>query len=176
MNWETFRTDLVSFGRLLRYPTPAGADSKLARELLQGKPVVSSVGVRPETLVLVTVWRLACWSRSITLLIAPEQDACDFFILAHNMLVQAEEDLRERIWFVPAGRGMTCAHSDIMGVVRCHSGVLGLTLDQKIKEPLTVLVPNVDRVAGPHLKYLSRWTSRPGTTVLFNAPKRGMVV
>ena len=176
MKWEQFRSDLRGFARLAYYTIPFGTDSLLIRRLLRGEPSISSVGSKLETLALVMCWRVACWPRSMTLVVTPcERYTRKLIRIAHGMMMEAEDVLRDRVWFTARRQGMTCAGSDIIGVAHCSSGTLGMTLPDGT-EPLTFLVPNLDLIPGCHQKYLRRLTSRKGTTAIVNAPRDGSIL
>lgn len=170
MNFERFRTDPRSFGRLAHYTIPNGPDSKLFRDLLAGKPTIGCAGVSQETLAFYLCWRIACWPRSTTLVVTPHPDDVRLlFARAHAMMSKAEHELREEVLFGRDGASMSCAYSDVLGAVHCPSGILGTELPQTT-EPLTFLIPDFHRIPRPHLSYASRWAARPHTFTILNSP------
>lgn len=176
MTWDELRTDLRAFARLAHFTVEPGPDSALLRRMHAGRAFAPCTGVSLKMLALVMCWRVACWPRSTTLIVTPRLDISKRLIrIANHLMARAHEDLRARVLFVPRDEGLTCANSDIVGAVHCSSGTLGLSLPVS-REPLTFLIPNVDRIPGCHLKYVPLMLSRPGTTVVVNSPRQGSIL
>lgn len=176
MNWDRYRTDLRAFGRLAQQSVAYGKDSKLARSLLAGDTSIGAVGASLEMLALVILWRVACWPKSTTLVVTPwESQATTLFALAQQMISESEAVLADRVIFAGGGKGLSCAAGTKLGAVHCSPGTLGRELpDVSTPEaPLLVMVPSLDLVPGPHLKYAARLATRKGTAVLFNLLNRG---
>lgn len=176
MIWDRYRTDLRSFGRLAQQSIAYGKDSKLARSLLAGDPSIGAVGASLEMLALVILWRVACWPKSTTLVVTPwESQARSLFALTQQMVAEAEPLLADRVIFAAGGKGLSCAASTKIGAVHCSPGTLGRDLPDvsTAEAPLLVLVPSLDLIPGPHLKYAARLSTRKGTTVLVNLLNRG---
>lgn len=176
MKWDSFRSDLRAFGRLAHYNIAPREDARLIRLLLRGDPLITTVGVSLELLALVMCWRVACWPRSTTLIVTPqEKQAKGLLRVAHDLMSEADEELRERVLFLPGGKGLTSDISTKVCATHCLPGTLGLTLPVPAagEEPLTFLVPDLDLISGPHQKYLSRFKTRFGTTVLANVLTHG---
>lgn len=177
MKWDSFRSDLRAFGRLAHYVIAPGENARLARGLLRGEPSISLLGASLEMLALVVCWRVACWPRSTTLIVTPHKaQARSLFVVAHGLMSEADEDLRKRVLFLPGGLGL-CDVSSKVCATHCLSGTLGLTLPQATagEDPLTFLIPHLDLIPGPHLKYIPRFQARNGTTVIANVLKEGRI-
>lgn len=171
MKWESYRNDFRAFCRLAYASVDPGEDTRLIREIERGEKTICTKGVKKETFALLACWRLACWPRSTTLVVSSTPKEMEILLDASNqLLVESEDVLRERILFFPRKQGMTCAVASKIGFTFCSSGTLGLDLPQAVlgEAPLLFLIPDLDKVPGPHLKYIPRLRERIATTVVAN--------
>lgn len=143
--WNYLRTDLRAFSRLAHFTIPAGPESALVRHLHADSPHIQTT-VDAQMLAFVLCWRVACWPRSTNLIVTPTLAISKrLFTIAHTMMSNAHDDLRERIVFFPHMDGLSCAQSEILGGVHCPSGTLGLDFSES-RDPLTFIIPDFDTI------------------------------
>lgn len=174
MTWSRFRQDFAGFAHLCSFElTDAGRI--LAIMLNRQDRFISTVGLEPSILMLIACWRAACWPRSTTILLTPSKEhARELLNIARSAMSFASDEVRRRVLFLQNDEGIISTEADVVNVVHAMPGTLGLELPQS-RETLTILIPDLDRIPGCHLKYLGRLKSRPGTCLVLNSAVRGRI-
>lgn len=168
MSLERFREDFRGFADKTDYSVAGvGPESALVRRLNNGRSnITSKVSLR--MLALVLCWRVACWDRSVSLVITPSVEAARALMAeAFTLTTTAEAEVRAAIHFHPRKVAMSNPKGLELGAVHAFSGSMGLDLPVT-NEPFTVMLPDYDSIPGPHLTYLGKLLSRPGTTLISN--------
>lgn len=178
MNWSKFRGDFRAFARLAHTTILPGEESRLAREAQGKTPIITCLGVHVEILALYAIWRLACWPESTVLVVTPTlAQAKRFFATAELILSEADEELNSRVLVMAGGSGLLCAESNKAGSVHCCPGTFGLQLPQAAENesPVTFVVPDLDKISGPHIREIPRIKERKNTQVIVNVVSSGRI-
>lgn len=168
MTLERFRDDFRGFVDLTDYTLSGiGPEAAMVRRLNNGKTnITSRVDLR--LLALVACWRVACWDRSVTMIVTPTVEGSRALMAeAHVMMSGAQAEIRTSVFFHPRETAMSNPRGLKLGVIHSFSGCMGRDLPEA-DEPFTVILPNYDAIPGPHLTYLGKLASRPGTTIISN--------
>lgn len=168
MNWAFFQTNFLSFARLAKFQL-RGADLRLARQLARSHRPTSTVGASQEMLALLLLWRIACWPRSLTLVLTPMlHQAMPLMAAARNLVLAGDPPLREHLLFSPKSFGIRTAEQSLFAGIHSAPGAAGV--QGRADRPLTFLVPDLDLLCGPHILDLA---TSDADLVVANLPLRG---
>lgn len=168
MSLERFREDFRGFADKTDYSIAGvGPESALVRRLNNARSnITCAVSLR--MLALVLCWRVACWNRSVSLIVTPSVESAKALMAeAFTLMSSAEAEVRCAVFFHPKKVAMSNPKGIELGAVHAFSGTMGLDLPVA-DEPFTVVLPDYDAIPGAHLSYLRKLASRPGTTIISN--------
>ncbi len=166
MTRDWVNMDLRTFAGLIEHPIPA----KFRKDLVAFEKFEPLVNLRMpiEILMTMVLWTVCTRNTGLALLVMPSKSTSARFLSeAYRMLQDSdEEDVRDRFDLI----GHTSAKA--RGMIRpllthASSGTLGIEIPPA-RTYLTVFVPDLDKICGPHQKYVKKLTERKNTSVVVN--------